>query len=42
MGSFETVTDGSGQVREKLSFDPWGRRRNATDWRIQQRSCKLR
>jgi len=32
LGSFETVTDDSGQVREKLSFDPWGRRRNASTW----------
>ncbi|MFA5418282.1 MAG: RHS repeat-associated core domain-containing protein, partial [Bacteroidales bacterium] len=31
-GSFETITDNKGTVVERLSFDPWGRRRNATDW----------
>jgi len=32
LGSFETVTIGSGEVYEKLSFDPWGRRRNPENW----------
>jgi hypothetical protein len=32
MGSFDVITDEHGQVLERLSFDPWGRRRNATDW----------
>ncbi|PJB54773.1 MAG: hypothetical protein CO098_19885, partial [Bacteroidetes bacterium CG_4_9_14_3_um_filter_41_19] len=31
-GSFETITDNKGTVVERLNFDPWGRRRNATDW----------
>ncbi|PJB56467.1 MAG: hypothetical protein CO098_14055 [Bacteroidetes bacterium CG_4_9_14_3_um_filter_41_19] len=31
-GSFETITNHKGAVVERLSFDPWGRRRNATDW----------
>jgi len=31
-GSFETITNHKGAVLERLSFDPWGRRRNATDW----------
>ncbi|MDP2722754.1 MAG: RHS repeat-associated core domain-containing protein [Bacteroidales bacterium] len=31
-GSFETITNHKGEVVERLSFDPWGRRRNATDW----------
>jgi len=31
-GSFETITNHKGTVVERLSFDPWGRRRNATDW----------
>ena len=32
LGSYETITDGDGNIVEKLSFDPWGRRRNPTDW----------
>ncbi|NOU47241.1 MAG: hypothetical protein HOO86_09285 [Bacteroidales bacterium] len=31
-GSYQTITDSKGNVIEELSFDPWGRRRNATDW----------
>ena len=32
LGSYETVTYDDGQIAEKLSFDPWGRRRNPQDW----------
>ncbi|PJB55188.1 MAG: hypothetical protein CO098_17620, partial [Bacteroidetes bacterium CG_4_9_14_3_um_filter_41_19] len=31
-GSFETITNHKGTVVEKLSYDPWGRRRNPTNW----------
>lgn len=32
LGSYETITDEEGRVVEKLSFDPWGRRRNPDTW----------
>ena len=32
LGSFETITNQEGEVVERLSFDPWGRRRNASNW----------
>lgn len=32
LGSFQSITDEDGDLIEKLSFDPWGRRRNANDW----------
>jgi len=32
LGSYHTITDEEGDIEETLSFDPWGRRRNATDW----------
>jgi RHS repeat-associated protein len=32
LGSMETITDENGMILEKLSFDPWGRRRNPTNW----------
>ena len=32
LGSYQTITDSAGQVVERLSFDPWGRRRNAQTW----------
>jgi len=32
LGSYDVITDESGNVLERLSFDPWGRRRNPTDW----------
>jgi len=32
LGSYETITDESGVVVEKFSFDAWGRRRNADTW----------
>ncbi len=32
LGSFDVITDPSGAVLERLSFDPWGRRRNPDDW----------
>jgi hypothetical protein len=28
LGSFDVITDESGSVLERLSFYPWGRRRN--------------
>ncbi|WP_372934896.1 RHS repeat domain-containing protein [Mariniphaga sediminis] len=31
-GSYETITNAQGAVVEKLSYDPWGRRRNPTSW----------
>lgn len=31
-GNMETITNESGVVLQKLSFDPWGRRRNPTGW----------
>ncbi len=31
LGSITTITDATGQVTERLSFDPWGKRRNG-DW----------
>jgi RHS repeat-associated protein len=33
LGSLDVVTDAAGAVVERLSFDAWGRRRNASDWR---------
>jgi len=32
LGSYNVITDASGSIEENLSFDAWGRRRNATDW----------
>jgi RHS repeat-associated protein len=32
LGSFQSITDEDGELVEKHSFDPWGRRRNADDW----------
>jgi RHS repeat-associated protein len=32
LGSFQSITDQNGALVEQLSFDAWGRRRNATDW----------
>jgi RHS repeat-associated protein len=32
LGSYDVITDEQGNVLERLSFDPWGRRRNPTDW----------
>jgi hypothetical protein len=31
-GSFNVITNDEVEKVETLSFDPWGRRRNATDW----------
>ncbi len=31
-GSYESITNAEGAVVEKLSFDPWGRRRNPHNW----------
>ncbi len=32
LGNYNVITGGNGQVVEKLNFDPWGQRRNPTDW----------
>lgn len=32
LGSIETITNEDAEVVERLSFDPWGRRRNVTNW----------
>jgi len=32
LGSITGITDASGNVLEKLSYDPWGRRRNPNNW----------
>ncbi|MFO7851910.1 MAG: RHS repeat-associated core domain-containing protein [Bacteroidales bacterium] len=32
LGSYDVITDDQGGIREKLSFDPWGRRRNTSSW----------
>jgi RHS repeat-associated protein len=32
LGSYDVITNESGTVMERLSFDPWGRRRNPADW----------
>ncbi|MES9957649.1 MAG: RHS repeat-associated core domain-containing protein [Sedimenticola sp.] len=33
LGSIDTITDGQGKVIERMSYDPWGKRRGG-DWRI--------
>jgi RHS repeat-associated protein len=32
IGSLDVITNSSGTILERLSFDPWGRRRNPADW----------
>lgn len=32
IGSYDAITNSSGTILERLSFDPWGRRRNPADW----------
>ncbi len=32
LDSWKCITNENGQVVEKMDFDPWGRRRNPTDW----------
>jgi RHS repeat-associated protein len=32
LGSITAITDEDGNLVESLSYDPWGRRRNADDW----------
>jgi RHS repeat-associated protein len=32
LGSISAITDATGNLVESLSYDPWGRRRKATDW----------
>ncbi|MFO7851906.1 MAG: DUF5675 family protein [Bacteroidales bacterium] len=32
LGSYDVITDDQGGIRERLSFDPWGRRRNTSTW----------
>jgi RHS repeat-associated protein len=31
-GSWSSITNATGNIVERYSFDPWGRRRNPTDW----------
>ena len=31
-GNYNVITDGTGTKLETLAFDPWGRRRNPTNW----------
>ena len=30
--NYQAITDEQGTLKEELSFDPWGRRRNPTTW----------
>ena len=32
LGSLTTITNSSGAVQERLAYDAWGQRRDATDW----------
>ena len=32
LSSYDVITDDQGGIRERLSFDPWGRRRNTSSW----------
>ncbi|RLD69092.1 MAG: RHS repeat-associated core domain-containing protein, partial [Bacteroidetes bacterium] len=32
LGSYESITDENAALVEKLSFDPWGHRRDPYDW----------
>ena len=32
LGSMDIITDAQGNVVQEISFDAWGKRRNATDW----------
>ena len=32
LGSIDVITNKIGQIQQELSFDPWGQRRNASDW----------
>ncbi|OYT14561.1 MAG: hypothetical protein B7C24_17690 [Bacteroidetes bacterium 4572_77] len=32
LGNIESITDENGNLIEKLSLDPWGRKHNPTDW----------
>jgi RHS repeat-associated protein len=32
LGSYDVITNETGNVLERLSFDPWGRRRNPENW----------
>lgn len=32
LGSIDTITDDNGKVQQKLSYDAWGRRRDAQTW----------
>ncbi|OFX58077.1 MAG: hypothetical protein A2046_16560 [Bacteroidetes bacterium GWA2_30_7] len=34
LGSILAITDESGNIEEKLSYDAWGRRRNPLDWSL--------
>ena len=35
LGSIDVITDHLGNIQQELSFDAWGKRRNATDWQAQ-------
>ncbi len=39
LGSTDVITNSSGQVVQSMSFDPWGQRRNATDWNALSQSA---
>ena len=32
IGNYQAITDEQGTLKEELSFDPWDRRRNPTNW----------
>ncbi len=41
LGSFDVITSSAGDVVERNSFDPWGRRRNYSDWTYNNVSTSL-
>jgi|WetSurMetagenome_2_1015567.scaffolds.fasta_scaffold00864_12 RHS repeat-associated protein len=41
LGSFDVITSSAGTVVERNSFDPWGRRRNCSDWTYNNVSTSL-
>ena len=32
LGSLDVIADKDGEIKQKLSFGPWGQRRDATNW----------
>lgn len=32
LGSITAITDANGAIKEEMNYDPWGRRRNPSDW----------